>query len=241
MGDPVLTAIMMALRLGIGLILLRLALRGSRNLHWLAACFYLNFLVLFLTAPNLRLVSQTVLVVIQVCLAMFTHATFYRNRRSPIVWVVGVILASGGLALYLVSQAPSSGGFRLLFVTGGANWAWHALVAWQARRKLLADRSIEDWIKARYAIIVAYATLMAVIFVIPLLPLTAGRTVFFRWVWPVTMMVSVVLQYLAWGMPGPLRRFLNRNYQAPAALGMTEDELLRAMEAKESAASGTTV
>jgi hypothetical protein len=28
-------------------------------------------------------------------------------------------------------------------------------------------------------------------------------------------MIALVLQYLAWGMPAALRRYLNRNYQPP--------------------------
>ena len=111
MGDPVVTAIMMVLRLGIGVILLRLALRGSRNLHWLAACFYLNFLVLFLRGPDLRVASQAVVVVIQICLAMFTHATFYQNRRSPIAWVIGGILIGGGVVP--LPHGPVAPGQRL--------------------------------------------------------------------------------------------------------------------------------
>lgn len=234
MGDPVVTAVMMVLRLGIGLILLRLALRGSRNLHWLAACFYLNFLVLFLSGPRLTIAAQAVVIAIQVCLAMFTHTTFYQNRRSPIRFVLGGVLVVGAPALYLISQSPQGYGFRLILLIGAANWAWHALAAWQARRKLSADPSIEDWIKARYLIVVAYAAVMSALFLIPFVPMVPGSMAFYRWVWPGAMMVSVVLQYLAWGMPGPLQRFLNRNYRPPAVLqGVTEEELLRAMEERE--------
>jgi hypothetical protein len=243
MASPVVTAILMILRLGIGLILLRLALRGSRNLHWLAACFYLNFLVLFLMAPQLVVVGQAVVILIQVCLAMFTHTTFYQNRRSPIGWVLAALLVGGGATLYGLSQSPIGArgrfdGLRPIFLIAGANWSWHALAAWQARRRLRFDATIEDWIKSRYSIVVAYAVLMSVLFLIPLLPGPAGIA-FYQWAWPLVMMVSVVLQYLAWGMPGALKRYLNRNYRPPAALqhaqNMTEEELLRDLERQEAA------
>ena len=42
------------------------------------------------------------------------------------------------------------------------NWFWHALVAWQIWRRLRLDRSIEDWIKARYVMVVTYAIAMGV-------------------------------------------------------------------------------
>ena len=80
---------------------------------------------------------------------------------------------------------------------------------------------------------------MSLLFIVPLLPVSPGSMTFYRLVWPLTMMASVVLQYLAWGMPGPLKRYLNRNYHAPAGLqGMTEEELLRAMEEQESPPPG---
>ena len=58
MGNPVVTAVLLILRLGIGLILLRLALKDPRhrNLHWLAAVFYLNFVNLFLRGSEFLLV-----------------------------------------------------------------------------------------------------------------------------------------------------------------------------------------
>jgi hypothetical protein len=237
MGNPVMTAIMMVLRLGIGLILFRLALKGKSNLHWLAACFYLNFLVLLLPGPRLMLASQAVVIIIQICLAMFTHATFYQNRRSPIGWVIAGILLGGSASLYLWVRHPEVGGLRMMFLIGAANWFWHAWVAWQAWRKLRGDQAIEDWIKARYAMVVAYALLMSALFTFPLFATGQATRVFYGWAWPLTITVSVVLQYLAWGMPSALRRFLNRNYKAPAAFGdmanMTEEELLRAMEPQQ--------
>ncbi len=235
MGSPVMTAIMMVLRLGIGLILLRLALNSrSRNLHWLAACFYLNFLLLFLRGPRLFIIHQATLIVIFICLAMFTHATFYQHRRSPIRWVVGALLLGGGAALYLWQPVRGNIGMRLIFGMGALNWAWHGLVALQVWRKLRPDQTIEHWIKARYVMVVAYAALMSLLFLYPLLPMRGGALVFYRWAFPFTIIASVSLQYLAWGMPGVVRRFLNRNYVPPAALqqaqDLTEEDVLRALE-----------
>jgi hypothetical protein len=232
MGSPIVMAIFMVLRLGIGVILFRLALKPRyRNLHWLAAVFYLNFVNLFLRGPLLGPISQVVMVVIQICLALFTHTTFYRHRRSPVAWVIGGLVIAGGTSLYL---AP-----RTFFYTWpqpmpfmcAVNWFWHALVAWQVWRTLRSDRSVDDWVKARYAIVVTYAVVMGVLFVLPF-----WRSPFslFRWAWPVAVMVALVLQYLAWGMPAVLRRFLNRNYQRPAAaeqaLSMSDEDVLRVLE-----------
>ena len=237
MGNPVVTAIFLVLRLGIGLILLRLALKDSRyrNLHWLAACFYLNVLVLFLNGARLMLVSQIVVIMIQICLSMFTHTTFYQNRRSPVAWVIGGLVVGGGGSLYLWQRFPGSGfgGLRLMMVICAANWLWHAFVAHRIWRSLRLDRSIEDWVKARYVMVVTYAIAMAALF---LLLIPAGRVPrpVVRWAWPTITMVSVVLQYLAWGMPAVLRRYLNRNYQPSAAaqqaMNMTEEDVLRALE-----------
>jgi hypothetical protein len=181
--------------------------------------------------------SQSVVIIIQICLAMFTHTTFYQNRRSPIRWVIAGIVLGGAASLYLWIRYPQVGGLRVMFLIGAANWFWHAWVAWRAWQKLRRDQAIEDWIKARYALVVAYALLMGVLFVFPLFLMGQATGVYYSWAWPLTVSVSAVLQYLAWGMPDALRRFLNRNYKAPAAFGdmagMTEEELLRAMETQQ--------
>ena len=232
MNSPVVTVILLVLRLGIGVILFRLALNPRyRNLHWLAAVFYLNFFNIFVRGSDLAGIAQAIMVVIQICLAMFTHTTFYRNRRSPVGWVIAGLIAAGGATVYLMTQAPAYRGIQPLYVMCAVNWFWHALAAGQIWGRLRSDRSIEDWIKARYVLVVTYAVVMGALFVVTVLrtPLP-----FIRFGYPISMMVALVLQYLAWGMPGPLRRYLNRNYQSPATdaqlLGMTEEDALRAVE-----------
>jgi hypothetical protein len=233
MGNPVVTAIFVVLRLGIGLILLRLALKDSRhrNLHWLAAVFYLNFVNLFLRDPSFGPSAQILMVVIQICLALFTHTTFYQHRSSPVAWVIAGLVAAGSGSIYLSLQRRGFWAAQPMQLMCAVNWLWHAFAAWQVWRKLRLDRSIEDWIKARYALVVTYGVIMGALFLVPVwrIPLPA-----LRWVWPVLVMVALVLQYLAWGMPAVLRRYLNRNYQPSAAaeqaLSMTEEDVLRAIE-----------
>jgi hypothetical protein len=232
MGSPVLTTILLVLRFGIGLILFRLALNPKfRNLHWLAAVFYLNFLLLFLRGPGMRVVAMVLIVVIQICLAMFTHTTFYKNRRSPVGWVIGGLVLGGVVSLYLSQRYPGFLGIRVLQMTNVANWFWHALTAWLVWRKLRPDQTIEDWIKARYVLVVAYALAMSAIY---LFPARQSSLPSVRMASNAVFVVSLVLQYLAWGMPGFFRRFLNRNYQASAAVAqaqnMTEEDVLRALE-----------
>jgi hypothetical protein len=233
MGNPVMTAVFLVLRLGIGLILLRLALKDSRHrsLHWLAAVFYLNFVNLFLRGPAHPVISLTLTVVIQICLALFTHATFYKNRRSPVVWVIAGLLAAGGASLYLAPQRPAYTAWDPMRMMSAVNWLWHGLVAWQVWRRLRSDGSIEDWVKARYVMVVTYAAAMAALFLLP-----GWRTAWpvVGMAWTATFIVALLLQYLAWGMPAVLRRYLNRNYQPSAAaqqaMSMTEEDVLRALE-----------
>lgn len=83
---------------------------------------------------------------------------------------------------------------------------------------------------SRYTLVVTYAVIMGALFILPYLvrPLP-----FIGVLWSVAMIVALVLQYLAWGMPAGLRRYLNRNYHpstsAEQALDMTEKEVLRAL------------
>ena len=175
MGNPVVTAILLVLRLGIGLILLRLALDSRyRNLHWLAAVFYLNFLNLFLRGSDLWPASQVLMIVIQICLAMFTHTTFYQHRRSPVVWVIAGLVVAGSASLYLSLRVPSYGGLQPIALLCALNWFWHALVAWQVWRTLGSDRSVEDWVKMRYVMVVTYAVAMSV--ALPVADLAQRRT-----------------------------------------------------------------
>jgi hypothetical protein len=232
MGNPVVTAILAVLRLGIGLILLRLALDSRyRNLHWLAAVFYLNFLNLFLRGSDLWPASQVLMIVIQICLAMFTHATFYQHRRSPVAWVIAGLVVAGSASLYLSLRVPSYRGLQPIALLCALNWFWHALIAWQVGRTLGSDRSVEDWVKMRYGMVVTYAVAMGVLFV---LPTWRSGVLLFRVAWWVTLIVALLLQYLAWGMPAALRRYLNRNYRSPVpaeqALSMTDEDILRALE-----------
>ncbi len=231
MGSPVFMAITLVLRLGIGVILFRLALNPKyRNLHWLAAVFYLNFLNLFLRGPALGQLALVVMVVIQICLALFTHTTFYQHRRSPVAWVIGGLLLAGGGSLYLSRQAPSFAFPQPMSYMCALNWFWHGLVAWQVWRTLRRDRSVEDWIKVRYVLVVTYAATMGALFLLP-----AWRSPLARlpWLWPATFIVALLLQYLAWAMPAALRRYLNRNYRPPLAdehaLNMTEEDIEHAL------------
>jgi hypothetical protein len=232
MEQPLVTSIMLVLRLGIGVILFRLALNPRyRNLHWLAAVFYLNFVNLFLRGPAFGPVSQVVMIVIQICLALFTHTTFYQDRRSPVAWVIAGLVAAGGASLYLTPRVPTYPGLQPMPMMCALNWFWHALVAWQVWHRLRSDRSIEDWIKTRYVLVVTYAVVMGALF---LLPVWRSSVPLVRAAWWVAMMLALVLQYLAWGMPAAMRRYLNRNYRPPVAdeqaLSMTEDDVLRALE-----------
>lgn len=233
MGNPAVTAVFLILRLGIGLILLRLALKDPRhrNLHWLAAVFYLNFVNLFLRGSEFLLPSLALTVVIQICLALFTHTSFYKDRRSPVVWVIAGLLVAGGASLHLMPQRPTYSGPDPMWIMAAVNWFWHALVAWQIWRRLRFDRSIEDWIKARYLMVVTYAIAMAALFLLPIWP---GARSAVGVAWTAVFIVALLLQYLAWGMPAVVRRYLNRDYQSPAAaetaLEMTEEEIQRALE-----------
>ena len=66
------------------------------------------------------------------------------------------------------------------------------------------------------------------------LALTRQRTGFVARLIEKDYFCTLLLQYLAWGMPGPLRRYLNRDYQPSAAaeqaMNMSEEDVLRALE-----------
>jgi len=124
------------------------------------------------------------------------------------------------------------------------NWIWLIVIGYQSYKLIEKDRSVEDWIKARYKLVIAYS---CVALVTPLLTVMGIASHFFPVVTVIldslalgfvvlgSLIAFVVLEYLAWVMPQGYRRFLNRRYQsienAPGfSLEMSEEEIMRSFQ-----------
>ena len=224
MAETIASVIVGLVRLVIAWQLLRLW-RQQRlsNLFWLAVMFVINALAPMLrsTAGGWPALAGWGATLAQLCLCLFIHQTFYRERRSP--WPFFLAASAAGLIIVtaftlraLDSEVPL---YYILLVdlTSGLiavlNWSWHALAAYQAYARLATEATLADWIKARYRLMVAYSILM----ILPILGLignSLGPTPQLPLIMLsiVSMLASICLQYAVWAMPESLRRFLNRHY-----------------------------
>jgi hypothetical protein len=191
--------------------------KGRRDLIWLtvyyfATCaFDISFALYGLSRATVQSNGQLPVFGIFQCLfgllgdlamVLFVQQTFYRDRKSPSWFFILSALGVFGVGLSLVFQLRDEPVFNP-FV-----WGWLASVALRAYRQLAADPHVEDWIKARYRLVITYSfMLMASV----ALPLALG--LYPAAIPPANMLISAIaifLQYLVWVMPEGFRKWLNR-------------------------------
>lgn len=240
---PYLLVILIFTRLIIAVQLTRAARRKALpNLLWLAAFFYLTSTGDVALFFGLTWIFGLGVGLGEIVMVMFIHQTFYRDRRSPYLIFLAIALADTVINFQISFDGSS------LLVFSPFNWLWLMIVAYQSYKQIAADKSVEDWIKARYKLIIAYSvaalgtpmlTLLGL--VAPLFPLAAAvlESLILAFVILGSLVTFVVLEYLAWAMPEAYRRFLNRNYQPIAqnagfSFEMSEEEILRKFQASES-------
>jgi hypothetical protein len=174
----------------------------------------------------------------EIMLVMFIHKTFYQDRKSP--YLIFMFIA---VAFLLANIFSTFFAFWSPF-----NWIWLIVVANQAYKRVAVNPIVEDWIKARYKLVIAYSlvTLFPPLYTILWLTATVSVPLANLLYSPVGGVVAllvnvgfstigVVLAYLAWVMPESYRRFLNRNYQPPAQdnaeTELSEEENIRKLRA----------
>lgn len=206
------------------------------NLYWLAmnlVTYSLGGMALFVIFNPLPYTIG--LMISGLCTVMFIHTTAYRDRKSPYLFFLGLLLLLGVVQIWLsfsAQPAPTATfNFNLSVLGYVFVWVWQAYVAYQGQRGIASDRTVEDWVKARYLLWMSYSLLLFIIMGRSFIPLPFLEIEFI--IMPLLVAVSGVLQYFTWAMPEFLRRYLNRNYKpviqqdAKAYLEMSEDELLK--------------
>jgi hypothetical protein len=203
------------------------------NLRWLAGYFCLNaFNLLFAPHPlnplgglpfSLALFILPV-VASQGLLILFNQDTFYKDQKSPALWfwVLFALTSLGAMFGIAVSESNfnQSPWVAVYILSQIFIWVWHAWIAYRAWSGLADKVSVQDWVKSRYLLIVAYP----LVFVLGSLG-SAARIIFaggsnlsplgssMALLTLATQSLSVILQYLVWAMPAGFRAWLNRNYQ----------------------------
>ncbi len=229
--------LLILVRLVIGVQLLITARRSHLpNLYWLGALFLVNFAaVSFVPLPDNPLGSLPVslwifngyTLVSGLILIMFLHTTFYSSTRSPALWFVSIHLLLSAVGIYGLSQTqpnatlnPWAAGLNL---ATAVLWTWHTVVAYQSFRSIAADEAVEDWVKARYQMMIAFAVcaIITAVTAASANQLVYGSDTILVDLGNLLILISllgslatVVLQFLVWVMPAGFRNWLNRNQQA---------------------------
>lgn len=207
---------------------------GKRNLRWLAIVFYVNAVVAIFVTDLLPsgLIYFSGMLIAQIALVMFIHQTFYQGRRSPYLLFMGLAVVAN---LAAIVMALTGGNIKLAqflnAIQVGVNWVWHALIGYRAYKVVAQEAYVEDWIKARYKMMIAYS--LALVVTQASLTVDAffqgNEATIFRIVAVIFAIASVILQFLVWVLPEKFRLWLNRNYRAPQHMEgeelFTEEEL----------------
>ncbi len=235
-----LTWILVAARLIIAIQLTRVGRRHQLpNLFWLAGFFFITGIgdIFFTFAPITTVIWPFFLSVGlgEVVMVMFIQKTFYQDRKSPylIFMVIALVflVANMTIALFIAFFSPF-------------NWLWLIWVGYQAYKKIATNPMVEDWIKARYKLVIAYSIVALAAPLYTILSFMAfGIPSLAAWLFNETngplagvvilvfTTIGIALEYLAWVMPEGYRNYLNRNYQPPAQdtpeLELSEEELMR--------------
>ena len=221
------------------------------NLLWLAAFFYITGIGdIFITlSPTTNLLWPFFLAVGlgEVMLVMFIHKTFYQDRKSP--YLIFMVIALGILVVDMVLLRVNPEQTYLPHYNP-FNWLWLIWVGYQVYKKVANNPAVEDWVKARYRLIIAYslaalvAPLYSITSLIPYISQDFGAWFYTGTTGPIIQLVAqvgilafvtigIVLEYLAWVMPERYRKWLNRNYQPPMQdkAELSEEEVMRKLKA----------
>jgi len=205
-------------RIIIAVRLFQVAARTVKSLYWLGGAFVINtvyyifLLNLFNSISALKFWPITIgLTIAQLLIVLFIHHTFYSGQKSPYLIFFGITLATGFTDMGLRIVNPDSFWF-LISVATSINWGWHAVIAYKAYHQVAEEDYVEDWVKARYKLMIAYCACLA----------TTGLGFFVRWFPHLSQIIQslvglfalagVIIQFLVWVMPENFRTYLNRNY-----------------------------
>jgi len=241
----------------VGIRLLILSRRNNLpNVYWLAAMYFTVGLGLVF-APSvgnpfgdlpvsLWIFIVSIYVAAQMLTLGFTQATFYQDRKSPLWWYVGTctiltIMTVYGLVLS-ESNYNQNPWVASTFVGLILAVVWHGWCAYRAVEGFSKEQAVEDWVKARYRLIVFYSVMVVIGMIGNFI-----RTVFaggstatplgnaMGLLSLIAQFATISAQVLAWVMPEGYRRWLNRNYQLPvqeeAELALSEEEIIRQLAA----------
>ncbi len=217
---------------------LRLLISGRMNhlpnLIWLSVSMFVTVIILlFAPVEGNPLANLPISLWIftvgsflgQASLIIFNQLTFYKDRKSPVVWIWAIFILCSGLATYGVfvseSNFKQSPWVAASSPVAAIIWIWHGWLAYQALNRLASEQSVEDWIKTRYRLIIAYSIVLTIGAIASIIrnffaggALQSSLGSLMATISLITQIVSITLLFLVWVMPEGFRQWLNRNQQA---------------------------
>lgn len=205
--------------------------RKLPDMYWLAANFAAAAIGnLFTMVIYVPVVAMIFLIISGICTVVFVHRVFYRDRKSPYLLIIGLLLVLGVVQMYTAIANPANT-MAMTQLGFAVVWGWQAALSFIAYRDLRNDRTVEDWVKSRYLMWFGYTVVLFCLSVRMLLPLPYAPFEYFL-TSPLVILAGIV-QYITWVMPESVRNFLNRNYKplptaSPAELmALAEAELAK--------------
>lgn len=248
-------AVLIFIRLVIGVQLYRTAQRNNLpNLYWLSAAFFAIFVSLCFinlgdnplgNLPISDLIVAGAPIIVNALLIKFISTTFYSGKTSPQRWIFILHILFCLVGIYGISSgstfdqpSPWLIGF---YFSGLLVWGWHTFVAYSAYRLMAPDTHVENWVKVRYRLMIAYGVIELVGSI-----LASARIIFaqspqdflsaLQGGLALCNFTVIGLQILVWLTPQLLRRVFNqqRALDEISALNifgsaMTEDTTLKSM------------
>ncbi len=219
---------------------LRLYITGRQNsltnLYWMAAAYIVGAIgVAFVPIPNNPLgvlpvsfwLANGGTIFFQIFHIPFVTQTFYKNRKSPANWMWGLAVVTTAITAYGLVISPSANEQHPLVAAAQVLtctvFVWHGWAGYQAWRQVAKETIVEDWVKSRYLLVIAYCCFQVLFGIASFIRVVAERggttSVMGNAMTIISLLCTLavtVLAYLAWAAPAGFYRWLNRNYHEPA-------------------------
>jgi hypothetical protein len=210
--------------------------------------YYLGIGYLFMISVFLLIVLEgewliinTINLIVHLSILTFTHKTYYRNRKSPILLFViiifgayigmqaKVILTTSAIiqSTQLVSIIDQLFSVIFSFLTFG--WLGYASI--KSFQSLEQD-DIEPWIKKRL-LLVSYSAFIEMLFNIEFANPENLASIVLMYMMVLIILIFGVTQFFAWLMPTRLKLYLNKGYTLVSDeeyASMSEEDIMKQLE-----------
>ena len=176
---------------------------------------------------------------------LFIEETFYKGRKSAYKTVMRIYVPGGITCGMLTTISGLIFGYDLslrvfIYQIYGVIFgilvvlivSWLLIAAVEAYKQIKEDSNVEPWIKMRYKITIVYAIntiIIGALFVInPFDTITViGGIELTLLLINLLEFIQIFGEFIAWYMPGRLKRYFNRKYVVEETEELSEEEIIK--------------